>query len=112
MSAFHFTEFVDPNDEAGGDRTPKPPTTPPRTKCDRTPTLVNGMTACQGELIFEENFNTLDAAKWEHDVRIAGSPVSGGCFLRRQWRTSGADARMCGNPQRSIRVARRTRTCF
>lgn len=68
------TEFVDPNNEDGTDRNPKPPITPPPATCGRSPTLVSGKSACQGQLIFEENFNTLDAAKWEHDVRIAGSP--------------------------------------
>jgi hypothetical protein len=94
MSAFRYTEFVDPNNGAGADRTPKPPITPPPATCGRSPTLVSGKSACQGQLIFEENFNTLDPAKWEHDVRIAGSPVSGECFLRRQWRIYVADARM------------------
>jgi hypothetical protein len=77
MSVFRYTELVDPNNEAGASSTPKAPITPPPATCNRSPTLVNGKSACQGELIFEENFNTLDPAKWENDVRIAGSPVSG-----------------------------------
>jgi hypothetical protein len=69
------TELVVPSEEGSPNITPKPPVTQPPTKCDQSPTLVNGKSACHGQLIFEENFVTLDPAKWEHDIRIAGSPV-------------------------------------
>lgn len=80
MSVFRYTELVELNDEADSNSSPKPPVTPPPATCGRSATLVNGKSACQGHLIFEDNFNTLDPAKWDYDVRIAGSPVSGGRY--------------------------------
>jgi hypothetical protein len=80
--SFVNTELVNPSDEDLSNTNPKPPVTPPTTKCDKSATLVNGKSACQGQLIFEENFETLDPAKWEHDIRIAGSPVSWKLMMR------------------------------
>ena len=60
-----------------GNPTPSPTPAPtPPTVCEQTRTLVNGRQACQGQLIFEEDFNDIDTSKWEHDVRIANTPVS------------------------------------
>ncbi|PSN52726.1 hypothetical protein C0J52_06148 [Blattella germanica] len=52
---------------------PQPPPTKPTT-CEQSKTLMSGKPACQGQLIFEEDFNTLDSKKWAHDVKISGSP--------------------------------------
>jgi hypothetical protein len=92
VSVFGDAELVDPRDDAGASSgvkppptpTPTPPPTPPPATCGRSATLVSGKSACQGQLIFEDNFSTLDPARWEHDVRIAGSPVSEVFFLRRR----------------------------
>ncbi|KAJ9575888.1 hypothetical protein L9F63_007200, partial [Diploptera punctata] len=48
----------------------KPTENPPT----QSKTVMDGKRACQGEIIFEENFNSLDSSKWEHDVRIAEKP--------------------------------------
>ncbi|XP_069688093.1 beta-1,3-glucan-binding protein-like [Periplaneta americana] len=78
-------ELVDPNEGGVPSNTPAtpgtpiqtpapPPPPPPQQTCERTRTLVNGKPACQGQLLFEDNFDSLDNTKWEHDIRIAGSP--------------------------------------
>nr|CAD7574830.1 unnamed protein product [Timema californicum] len=59
------------------DPTPVKPVTPEPTlpaTCGSTLTTVNGGPTCQGQLIFEDNFDGLDISKWQYDVRIAGSP--------------------------------------
>lgn len=45
--------------------------------CTPSATTVSGSHApggqiCSGQLIFEENFNTLDQGKWRHEVSLAG----------------------------------------
>lgn len=50
-------------------------------KCDPSVTTVSGSAAptgeiCPGDLVFEENFNTLDLSVWEHENTLAGGGVS------------------------------------
>lgn len=44
--------------------------------CTPTVTTVSGSqapsTICSGQLIFEDNFNTLDQSKWRHENTLAG----------------------------------------
>nr|AFD54025.1 GNBP1 [Locusta migratoria] len=42
--------------------------------CVPSDTMVNGMPTCKGQLIFEENFSTLNQSIWQHSVQLAGSP--------------------------------------
>lgn len=49
--------------------TPTKPTSPPET-CGETKTTVRGRNVCQGELIFEDNFNILNSTAWRREVRI------------------------------------------
>lgn len=51
-------------------------TTTKRPECLGTATIVNARSACQGELVFEENFNELSDKNWLTEVRFAGEPVS------------------------------------
>lgn len=44
--------------------------------CVTSVTIVNGKAACQNEVVFEDNFDTLSSEKWNHVVQIAGEPVS------------------------------------
>ncbi|XP_063234625.1 beta-1,3-glucan-binding protein 1-like [Bacillus rossius redtenbacheri] len=70
------TGFVDPDTPPapGPAPTPAPKPTPAPQQCGATATRVKGQPSCQGKLIFEDNFDGLDLAKWAYDVRIAGSP--------------------------------------
>ncbi|XP_034239467.1 beta-1,3-glucan-binding protein 1-like isoform X3 [Thrips palmi] len=52
---------------------PGRPTGPTHT-CELSATHVNGRPACKGEVVFEENWNSLDRRKWSHEVKISGSP--------------------------------------
>jgi hypothetical protein len=82
---FPYTELVDSDGDGLSTTTttttPKMPVTPTPGTCILSPTLVDGKSACQGQLIFEENFDTLEPSKWEHDIRVAGSPVRGTVHL-------------------------------
>lgn len=44
--------------------------------CNPSATTVSGTHApgnvCSGQLVFEENFNTLDQSKWRHEVTMSG----------------------------------------
>jgi hypothetical protein len=44
--------------------------------CNPSVTTVSGThrpgSVCSGNLIFEENFNSLDQSKWRHEVTMAG----------------------------------------
>jgi hypothetical protein len=44
--------------------------------CSPTVTTVSGSKApssiCSGQLIFEDNFDTLDQSKWRHEITMAG----------------------------------------
>jgi hypothetical protein len=44
--------------------------------CSPTVTTVSGSqtpsSICAGQLIFEDNFNTLDQSRWRHEVTLAG----------------------------------------
>ena len=44
--------------------------------CDPTITTASGTRApssfCSGELIFEDNFDTLDESKWKHEITLGG----------------------------------------
>ncbi|XP_034239466.1 beta-1,3-glucan-binding protein 1-like isoform X2 [Thrips palmi] len=64
-----------------GDRVSEPPPaarpgrpTGPTHTCELSATHVNGRPACKGEVVFEENWNSLDRRKWSHEVKISGSP--------------------------------------
>lgn len=44
--------------------------------CNPTVTTASGTHApsnfCSGDLIFEDNFNTLDQSRWKHEISLAG----------------------------------------
>lgn len=48
--------------------------------CRPSPTTTSGWAApkkiCSGQLIFDENFNTLDKKKWKPEVTLGGGGVS------------------------------------
>ena len=48
--------------------------------CRPSPTTASGWAApkkiCSGQLIFDENFNTLDKNKWKPEVTLGGGGVS------------------------------------
>ncbi|XP_044766626.1 beta-1,3-glucan-binding protein-like isoform X2 [Coccinella septempunctata] len=61
--------------------TRQPPTTrpPPTTEkikdCDISITSFNsGIRSCKGQLIFSEDFNNMDYAKWNPEIKFAGEP--------------------------------------
>ena len=76
MNNIIIAAFVNADDQNVTPGKPTPTPAPPPVVCEQTKTLVNGRQSCQGQLIFEEDFNNIDASKWQHDVRIANSPVS------------------------------------
>lgn len=43
--------------------------------CLPSMTTVNGQVQCRGELIFEENFDELNANKWRKEKRFSRDPV-------------------------------------
>lgn len=48
--------------------------------CSKTETTCSGTSApskiCSGDLIFEDNFDTFDLKKWQHEISLAGGGVS------------------------------------
>lgn len=44
--------------------------------CHWSPTTASGSKApsgfCSGQLIFEDNFDSLDQSKWQHEVTLGG----------------------------------------
>lgn len=55
-------------------------------QCVQSVTTVSGSHApqgqiCSGQLIFEDNFNDLDHARWQHETTLAGGGVSFSCEL-------------------------------
>ena len=42
----------------------------PKSNCMLSETLVGGHQVCQGQLIFNDNFDTFSTAKWEKEIRI------------------------------------------
>lgn len=45
--------------------------------CERSITTVNGLNpVCSGQLIFFEDFNTLNTNVWKHEVTLWGGGVS------------------------------------
>lgn len=38
--------------------------------CARSATTVGGNPVCKGELVFEDNFDTLDWTKWNREIRM------------------------------------------
>lgn len=69
---FKVTELVDPSQSIPS----SPPTggPDPPNVCGGTLTTVNGRPACQGNLVFEETFDTLNLNKWQHVVQFAANP--------------------------------------
>ncbi|KAE8737378.1 Gram-negative binding protein, partial [Frankliniella occidentalis] len=51
---------------------PPPPTQAPA--CDLSPTEVNGRPVCKGQVVFEDNFDSVDLTRWSHEVKISGAP--------------------------------------
>lgn len=43
--------------------------------CVRSSTIFENTHPCQGQLIFEDNFNDLDTLKWQQERRFGGEPV-------------------------------------
>ena len=44
--------------------------------CQWSPTTVSGSkkpsSVCSGQLIFEDNFNSFEQSKWQHEITLAG----------------------------------------
>lgn len=47
----------------------------PASECVQSLTTVAGQTQCQGDLIFEDNFNSLNTTKWRKEQRFSQDPV-------------------------------------
>ncbi|KAJ1531518.1 hypothetical protein ONE63_000193 [Megalurothrips usitatus] len=58
-----------------GDRFTAPtPSGGPSANCELSATYVNGRPACKGQVVFEEDFKTLNLNRWSHEVKISGGP--------------------------------------
>ncbi|XP_067003425.2 beta-1,3-glucan-binding protein [Anabrus simplex] len=54
--------------------TPNETKRPAREVCEPSVTTVNGKQVCHKELVFQDDFNTLDEARWRRDIMIASKP--------------------------------------
>lgn len=54
-------------------------------RCEASSTIVSGTHApsevCSGDIVFQEEFDTLDFKKWEHENTLGGGGVSVVPFL-------------------------------